>query len=48
MPIGRWHVARAYNDWLHHDFLRVSPRFQGVALLAPQDPTEAPRNWNGR
>src|SRR4026208_1304334 len=36
-------LARAYNDWLHHDFLSVSPRFQGVALLAPQDPGEAAR-----
>ena len=34
-------LARAYNDWLHHDFLSVSPRFQGVALLAPQEPQEA-------
>src|SRR4030095_993359 len=34
-------LARAYNDWLHHDFLSVSPRFQGVALLAPQEPGEA-------
>jgi predicted TIM-barrel fold metal-dependent hydrolase len=34
-------LARAYNDWLHHDFLSVSPRFQGVALLAPHDPGEA-------
>jgi uncharacterized protein len=34
-------LARAYNDWLHHDFLRMSPRFQGVALLAPQEPIEA-------
>lgn len=34
-------LARAYNDWLHHEFLRVSPRFQGVALLAPQDPVAA-------
>jgi hypothetical protein len=36
-------LARAYNDWLHHDFLSVSPRFQGVALLAPHDPGEAAR-----
>ena len=36
-------LARAYNDWLHHDFLSVSPRFQGVALLAPQEPQEAAR-----
>jgi uncharacterized protein len=34
-------LARAYNDWLHHEFLRASPRFQGVALLAPQDPAAA-------
>jgi predicted TIM-barrel fold metal-dependent hydrolase len=34
-------LARAYNDWLHHDFLRVSPRFHAVALLAPQDPAAA-------
>ena len=34
-------LARAYNDWLYHDFLSVSPRFKGVALLAPQDPGEA-------
>jgi uncharacterized protein len=40
---GDWAVAlaRAYNDWLYHDFLSVSPRFQGVALIAPQDPGEA-------
>ncbi|HEX5607936.1 MAG TPA: amidohydrolase family protein, partial [Candidatus Binatia bacterium] len=34
-------LARAYNDWLHHEFLRASSRFQGVALLAPQDPVAA-------
>jgi uncharacterized protein len=34
-------LARAYNDWLHQYFLRVSPRFQGVALLPVQDPPEA-------
>ena len=34
-------LAHAYNDWLHHDFLSVNPRFQGVALLAPQEPLEA-------
>jgi predicted TIM-barrel fold metal-dependent hydrolase len=40
---GDWAVAlaRAYNDWLHHDFLRASPRFKGVALLVPQEPNEA-------
>jgi uncharacterized protein len=34
-------LARAYNEWLHHEFLSASPCFQGVALLAPQDPTAA-------
>jgi hypothetical protein len=34
-------LARAYNDWLHHEFLSASPRFQGVALLAPQEPGQA-------
>ena len=34
-------VARAYNDWLHEHFLRASPRFKGVALLAVQEPAEA-------
>jgi predicted TIM-barrel fold metal-dependent hydrolase len=34
-------LARAYNDWLHHDFLSVSPRFKGVALVAVQNPTAA-------
>lgn len=34
-------LARAYNDWLHHDFLTVNSRFKGVALLAPQEPKEA-------
>jgi uncharacterized protein len=36
-------LARAYNDWLNHDFLSINPRFKGVALLAPQDPPEAAR-----
>ncbi|HLH22704.1 MAG TPA: amidohydrolase family protein [Chloroflexota bacterium] len=30
-------LARAYNDWLHDRFLRVSPRLLGVALLPVQD-----------
>jgi len=34
-------LARAYNDWLHEHFLRVNPRFKGVALLAIQEPAEA-------
>ena len=34
-------LARAYNDWLHHRFMRVSPRLVGVALLPVQDIAEA-------
>jgi hypothetical protein len=34
-------LARAYNDWLSDAFLRVSPRFKGVALLPVQDPKAA-------
>lgn len=34
-------LARAYNDWLYHDFLSVNQRFKGVALLAVQQPDEA-------
>jgi predicted TIM-barrel fold metal-dependent hydrolase len=34
-------LARAYNDWLHHDFLTANRRFKGVALLAVQNPAEA-------
>jgi len=34
-------LARAYNDWLHHEFLSANARFQGVALLAPHEPAEA-------
>ena len=34
-------MARAYNDWLHDRFMRVSPRLVGVALLPIQDIDEA-------
>jgi predicted TIM-barrel fold metal-dependent hydrolase len=34
-------LARAYNDWLHHRFMQVSPRLSGVALLPVQDIPEA-------
>ena len=34
-------LARAYNDWLYHRFMRVSPRLVGVALLPVQDIQEA-------
>jgi predicted TIM-barrel fold metal-dependent hydrolase len=34
-------LARAYNDWLFHRFMKVSPRLVGVALLPVQDIGEA-------
>ncbi len=34
-------LARAYNDWLYHRFMEVSPRLTGVALLPVQDIGEA-------
>ena len=34
-------LARAYNDWLSHRFMQVSPRLNGVALLPVQDIPEA-------
>jgi uncharacterized protein len=34
-------MARAYNDWLYHKFMKVSPRLIGVALLPIQDIPEA-------
>ncbi len=34
-------LARAYNNWLADQYLRVSPRLKGVALLPLQDPPEA-------
>ena len=34
-------MARAYNDWLCHKFMKVSPRLVGVALLPVQDIGEA-------
>ena len=33
--------ARAYNNWLHEKFLRVSPRLKGIALIPMQDPALA-------
>jgi len=40
-----WAVAlcRAYNSFLHEEFVRVSPRLQAVALLPVQDPEAAAR-----
>lgn len=34
-------LARAYNDWLYHRFMKASPRLVGVALLPVQDIGEA-------
>ena len=34
-------LCRAYNNFLHQEFLTVSPRLQGVALLPFQDVPEA-------
>lgn len=34
-------ACRAYNDWLYHTYLKVNPRFQGMAIIPMQDPEEA-------
>src|SRR5256885_16116068 len=34
-------LCRAYNNFLHQEFLAVSPRLKGVALLPFQDVPEA-------
>lgn len=38
-----WAIAatRAYNDWLYATYLRVDPRFKGMALIPMQEPDEA-------
>jgi len=38
-----WAIAlcRAYNDWLHEEYLQRSPRFRGMALIPMQDPDAA-------
>jgi len=36
-------LCRAYNDFLHQEFLTVSPRLKGVALIPFQDVPEAVR-----
>ncbi len=33
--------SRAYNNFLSEEYMKVSPRFKGVALLPAQDPAEA-------
>ena len=35
--------ARAYNDWLHERFIKVSPRLKAVALIPLQDVPSAVR-----
>src|SRR5262249_56923668 len=34
-------LARAYNDWMHDEYLSKSPRFQALGLIPLQEPTEA-------
>ena len=34
-------LCRAYNNWLHDTYLKVSPVFKGMALIPMQDPTAA-------
>ena len=34
-------AARAYNDWLYHEYTSKNPRLKGVALLPMQDPPAA-------
>ncbi len=43
LPDRAWAVAlaRAYNSFLYEEFVRVSPRLRGVALLPLQDPDAA-------
>lgn len=33
--------ARAYNNWLHEKYLKISPRFKGVVLIPMQEPSLA-------
>ena len=34
-------VARAYNNWLHEQYLKASPKLKGMALIPMQDVSEA-------
>lgn len=34
-------VTRAYNDWLYDTYLKVDPRFKGMALIPLPDPSAA-------
>jgi predicted TIM-barrel fold metal-dependent hydrolase len=35
------YLARAYNNWLYHRFLKVNTRLRGMALIPIQNPSEA-------
>ncbi len=43
MPNPDWALAicQAYNDWLHAEYLKINPAFNGMALLPLQDPQAA-------
>src|SRR5436190_1523628 len=34
-------LARAYNDWMHDEYLSKSSRFQALGLIPLQEPAEA-------
>lgn len=34
-------VCRAYNDWVYDTYVKVDPRFKGMAIIPMQDPAEA-------
>lgn len=34
-------AARAYNDWLYHEYTKQNPRLKGIALIPMQDPQAA-------
>jgi predicted TIM-barrel fold metal-dependent hydrolase len=34
-------TCRAYNDWLHENYVKRSPKFNGLALIPLQDPEAA-------
>ena len=34
-------ACQAYNDWLHDAYLKVDPRFRGMAFIPMQEPHAA-------
>ena len=34
-------VARGYNDWIYHTYMKFNPRFQAMGLLPLQEPSAA-------